>query len=129
PDRYLGPGGELDLPRIFGGQVLAQALVAAARTVEPAKAAHSLHGYFLRAGDPHDPVEYQVERVRDGRRLASRSVAAWQGGNRLATMTASFAATAGGVEHQRAAPRTPPPESVPTLAEASQAWGGLTGSW
>jgi acyl-CoA thioesterase-2 len=126
-DAFLGRRAALGLPRIFGGQVLAQGLVAAARTVT--KPAHSLHAYFLRAGDPEQPVEYRVGRLRDGRRLASRSVSAEQGGTVIATMIASFADTTGTVAHQRRPPTAVPPTDLPTLEEATRAWGGLSPSW
>jgi acyl-CoA thioesterase II len=128
-DVFVGARGELGLPRIFGGQVLAQALMAAARTVPDARPAHSLHGYFLRGGDPRHPVTYAVERIRDGRRLASRTVSAYQGEVTLATAMISFADTTGTINHQRPAPVTVPVETVPSLAFVSEAWGGLGPSW
>jgi acyl-CoA thioesterase-2 len=127
-DVFLGARGRLNLTHLFGGQVLAQGLMAAARTVT-AKTAHSLHAYFLRAGDPSLPVEYRVQRLRDGRRFAGRTVSAEQRGTMIATMTVSFADTSGGVAHQRPAPAAVPVEQVPTLADAAQAWGGLGPSW
>jgi acyl-CoA thioesterase-2 len=91
--------------------------------------AHSLHAYFLRAGDPDEPISYHVDRVRDGRQLSCRSVSANQHGRPIATMTASFAAPSDGVTHQISPPRTPPPEQVTTLVEAAQEWGGLHPVW
>jgi acyl-CoA thioesterase II len=128
-DTFRGERGELNLPRIFGGEVLGQGLMAAAATVDPAKTAHSLHAYFLRAGQPDEPVTYRVTRLRDGRRFAVRSITADQHGSVLATMTASFADTAGGVTHQRRPPAAPAPDQLATLTEASEAWGGLGPSW
>jgi acyl-CoA thioesterase II len=128
-DRFIGTSLPMHLPRIFGGQVLAQALIAADRTVAAGKVAHSLHAYFLRAGDPDVPVEFAVERVRDGRQLSCRSVAAIQHGRPIATMTTSFAAPSGGVTHQVSPPVTPPVEGVITLTEAAVAWGGLHPVW
>lgn len=128
-DVFTGTRGDLGLPRVFGGQVLAQALMAAARTVPADRPAHSLHAYFLRGGDPLHPVRYAVERVRDGRRLSSRAVRAFQGGATLATVTVSFADTAGALAHQRPAPVTVPVEQVPSLTQISQEWGGLGPYW
>jgi acyl-CoA thioesterase-2 len=119
----------MNLSHVFGGQVLAQALVAAGRTTSPSRSANSLHGYFLRAGDPMLPIEYAVGIVRDGRRMATRSVSAIQEGREIATMLCSFAATEGSVTHAVPPPRTGPPESAPTLAENAAAWGGLHEVW
>lgn len=119
----------MNLQHLFGGQVLAQALLAAGQTVDPAKSVHSLHGYFLRAGDPRAPIEYTVDRVRDGRRLACRAVSARQGGKPIATVLTSFAETSGGVEHQVRRPAGPGPDELPELTEAALRWGGLGPSW
>ena len=127
-DAFVGARVAMGLPRVFGGQVLAQALVAAGRTV-PEKTAHSLHAYFLRAGDPGEPIRYDVQRVRDGRRLSCRTVTAHQHGRSIATVTMSFAATSGGVAHQIPAPASIPAPQVPTLAESASAWGGLGPAW
>ena len=128
-DRWSGPTVVMGMPRVFGGQVLAQALVAAGQTVPSPKTAHSLHAYFLRAGDPEQPIEYQVERVRDGRRLSCRSVSASQHGRPIATMMCSFADTTGGVSHQLPPPDAPDAGTVPTLSESAEAWGGLGPAW
>lgn len=129
PDRFRGDSIVMGMPRVFGGQVLAQALVAAGRTVAPAMPAHSLHAYFLRAGDPHRPIDFDVTHVRDGRRLSVRSVVARQGERVLATMTASFAAAGEGVTHQVPPPPLADPETLPTLAEHAANWGGLSEAW
>ncbi len=76
--------------RVFGGQVLGQALVAAGRTVEEGRTAHSLHGYFLLAGDPAHPIIYEVERIRDGGSFTTRRVKATQHGRAIFAMSASF---------------------------------------
>ena len=89
--------------RIFGGQVLAQALVAARRTVEE-RSAHSLHAYFLRPGDPRRPILYEVDRIRDGRSFTTRRVVAIQGGEAIFNMSVSFQAEEDGFEHQRDRP-------------------------
>ena len=103
--------------RVFGGQVLAQALVAAQRTVEAA-AAHSLHAYFILAGDPRIPIVYQVERVRDGRSFATRRVVAVQHGRPIFIMSASFHVAEDGLDHQMALPEgVPPPDEVPAPHE------------
>src|SRR5882672_1458586 len=86
--RGLSPPGRLQ--RVFGGQVLGQALVAAARTVEEARPCHSFHAYFLRAGDPRVPILYEVDRSRDGGSFTSRRVVAIQHGAQIFTMAASF---------------------------------------
>ncbi|HQZ85748.1 MAG: acyl-CoA thioesterase [Actinomycetota bacterium] len=100
--------------RAFGGQVAAQALIAAGRTVEePDRAVHSLHGYFLRAGRTNDPIVYLVERVRDGRSFSTRRVKAIQYGETIFTMSASFAIDEPTLSHQAAAPDVPGPDEVP----------------
>ena len=127
-DAFIGARVTMGLPRVFGGQVLAQALIAAGSTVLD-KTAHSLHAYFLRAGDPGAPIGYDVQRVRDGRRLSCRTVTAPQHGKPIATVTVSFAATAGGVTHQIPAPASTSAAQVPTRAESAASWGGLGPAW
>ena len=90
-DCYEGIGVERLRPRTFGGELIAQALVAAARTAE-GRECHALHVSFVAPGNPTSPVEYRVRRVRDGRRFAQRLVSAWQGGRELVLATASFTA-------------------------------------
>jgi acyl-CoA thioesterase-2 len=128
-DHYRGCCPEVGWPHLFGGHVLAQGLIAAARTVDAGKSAHSLHAYFLRAGDPRQPVDYVVTRLRDGRRLSARSVSALQDGKPIAMLITSFAATTGAIAHQVPAPDCPGPDELPTFSEAAQAWGGLGPSW
>lgn len=89
-DRFEGRCVERDRRRMFGGELLAQAIVAADRTVKD-RACHALHAHFLLPGDPAQAVEYRVRRVRDGRRLALRQVSAWQGGREILLATVSFA--------------------------------------
>ncbi len=103
--------------RVFGGQVIAQALAAATRTVESEKAAHSLHGYFLRPGDPSLPILYTVDRIRNGKSFATRRVAAIQRGEAILSMDASFHLAEDGVSHQVAMPDVPPPEGLQTDQE------------
>ena len=105
--------------RIFGGQVVAQSLVAAARTVD-GQLAHSLHGYFLRPGDPSVPVLFTVDRIRDGRSFTTRHVVARQKGRAIFNMSVSFQQHESGYEHQMPLPDAPDPESLPTRAELVQ---------
>ncbi len=97
--------------RVFGGQVLGQALVAAQRTVED-RLCHSLHAYFLRAGDPKTPILYEVDRSRDGQSFTARRVVAIQKGQQIFTMSASFQVPEAGMEHQVPMPDVPEPESL-----------------
>jgi acyl-CoA thioesterase II len=98
--------------RIYGGQVIAQALVAAGRTAT-GRGAHSLHAYFLRPGDPLEPVLYRVERVRDGKSFATRRVSALQRDVAIFEMSASFHRSESGDEHHTPMPAAPSPESLP----------------
>jgi acyl-CoA thioesterase-2 len=102
--------------RVFGGQVLGQALVAAYRTVED-RVCHSLHAYFLRGGDPTVPILYEVDRSRDGKSFTARRVVAIQHGHPIFTLSASFQVPEEGFEHQVPMPEAPPPETLPTEAE------------
>ncbi|MGW6754103.1 acyl-CoA thioesterase [Streptomyces sp. NPDC055006] len=97
----------------FGGQVAAQALRAAGRTVEPDRPAHSLHGYFLSAGDLGQPMRYEVERLRDGRSYCARRVTAVQHGRPVFTLSASFKKAEVTPEHQQPMPVVPAPEELP----------------
>ena len=108
-------------PRIFGGLVAAQSLIAACRTVE-GRVAHSLHGYFLREGDTSVPVIYHVDRIRDGRSFATRRVVAKQHGKAIFNMAVSFQAPEEGLEHQAPMPDAPPPETIPTNEERLRAY-------
>ncbi|MFF0387455.1 acyl-CoA thioesterase [Kitasatospora sp. NPDC004615] len=99
--------------RAFGGQVAAQALTAAGRTVEAARRVHSLHGYFLRPGDPRRPIVYQVDRARDGNSYATRRVTAVQRGEAIFTMSASFKRPESSGDRQRTMPPVPGPEELP----------------
>lgn len=103
--------------RVFGGQVIGQALVAAVRTVEDERSTHSLHGYFLRPGDPKIPIIYDVERIRDGRSFCTRRIVGIQHGEAIFSMTASFHKPEEGFEHQFSMPDVPPPEELPSEAE------------
>ncbi len=104
--------------RVYGGQVLGQALVAASRTVEDeTRTAHSLHGYFLRPGDTTIPILYQVDRIRDGRSFTTRRVVAIQRGRAIFNMSASFQVAESGLEHQTPMPTVSPPEDCPNQQE------------
>ena len=98
--------------RVYGGQVIGQALVAASRTVEDhARAAHSLHGYFLRPGDTNIPILYSVDRIRDGKSFTTRRVVAIQRGEAIFNMSVSFQVLETGLEHQSQKPNVPQPEA------------------
>jgi acyl-CoA thioesterase II len=104
--------------RVFGGQVAGQALVAAGRTVEPDRAVHSLHSYFVRPGDPDVPIIYDVERIRDGRSFTTRRVRAVQHGEVIFALAASFQLPQPGIEHSEPGPTgVPAPEELPDLGE------------
>ncbi len=105
------PGGH----RVFGGQVLGQALAAAYATVE-GRQVHSLHAYFLRAGDPDHPIVYEVDRSRDGKSFSSRRVVAIQHGEQIFHMSASFQVRARpAIDRQAEMPKVPDPESLPDM--------------
>ena len=110
-DRFIGRSPDMGWARVYGGQVVAQALVAAARTV-PRRSPHSLHAYFLLAGDPGEPILFGVERVRDGRSFSTRRVTASQRGEPIFVLSASFQIAEDGPEHQTPAPEAPPPEQI-----------------
>ena len=104
--------------RVYGGQVLAQAAVAAMRTVDTRRHIHSLHGYFLRPGEVGLPITFGVERIRDGRSFSARRVHAYQQGRTILSMIASFQLPAGGLDHHDRMPEgIPDPESLPSLRE------------
>jgi len=117
-DVFVGISHPVSLTRIFGGQVAAQALVAAGRTVQPDRLVHSLHAYFLRPGDPRTPVEYRVERMRDGRGFSVRRVLAHQHGRVTFAMSASFhMPEAAPIEHTITSPDVPAAEDLPSLQQ------------
>lgn len=100
--------------RVYGGQVIGQAMAAAVRTVEPSRLAHSLHAYFLLPGDPKVPIIYDVDRMRDGKSFTTRRVTARQHGHPIFSMLVSFHAQEEGLTHQAQMPDVPPPEKLPT---------------
>lgn len=103
--------------RVFGGQVAAQALTAAGRTVTADRRVHSLHAYFLRPGDPAVPIVFEVDRTRDGQSFTTRRVVAIQHGKPIFTLSCSFQLNQAGVDHGDPMPSVPAPESLPTFAE------------
>lgn len=109
---YRGTNRDLGTGRVFGGQVFAQALVAARRTVDAPREAHSVHAYFLREGDLKAPIVYFVDRPRDGGSFTSRRVTAIQHGEAIFHLSASFHRQESGLEHQSVMPDVPPPESL-----------------
>lgn len=122
PDREIYEGRSQWQPhgRVFGGQVLAQTIIAAGRTLgddESTRAIHSLHGYFVRPGDVRKPIRFSVERMRDGRSFSTRRVHAMQDGQVILAMTASFQDPAGGMDHQEPMPDAPAADEFPTVAD------------
>jgi acyl-CoA thioesterase-2 len=115
PDRFRGDSMYKHWRRVYGGQVVAQAMVAAFRTVE-VRTAHSLHAYFVRMGNPSIPIDYMVSHIRDGRSFSTRSVVATQADEAIFTMTISFHNGEPGLEHQSDMPRVPMPEALPDEA-------------
>jgi len=115
---YRGRSPKESWQRVFGGQTIAQALVAAQRTVEPDRHVHSLHGYFMRPGDTTVPIVYEVDRIRDGGSFATRRVVAIQHGQAIFSLEASFQVDETGLEHQIPIPAdVPPPDSLKSQSE------------
>ncbi len=120
---FVGQSQQQPHGRVFGGQVLAQSVIAAGRTVEGVghdapRPIHSLHGYFVRPGDDQHAIRFAVERIRDGRSFSTRRVHAIQYGVPILSMIASFQEPAGGLDHQDAMPPAPDPDSLPGQADA-----------
>ncbi len=111
-DLFRGQSADPGWTRVYGGQVVAQALMAASRTVRADRLAHSLHAYFLRPGDPQAPIVYRVERERDGTSFATRRVSAIQHGRQIFTLTASFQLAETGFDHAAAMPRATAPDKL-----------------
>jgi acyl-CoA thioesterase-2 len=140
---FRGAAPATQLQRTFGGQVAGQALMAAGRTVgkdavparpEPLplpgpRHVHSLHAYFLHAGDPATPIVYDVERVRDGRSFSTRRVIAVQHGRPIFVLSASFQVPEPGLDHADPAPDAPHPDEVPTMEERIAAAGRPATAW
>jgi acyl-CoA thioesterase-2 len=116
---FRGRSPQVGWQRVFGGQVIGQALVAATRTVE-GRPPHSLHAYFLLAGDPKVPIIYEVDRIRDGKSFTTRRVVAIQHGQAIFSMSVSFHGDEDGLDHQMAMPDVPKPEALPGEAEIKE---------
>jgi acyl-CoA thioesterase-2 len=116
---FRGRSPAVTWQRVFGGQVIGQALVAACRTVE-GRPPHSLHAYFLLPGDPKVPIVYAVERLRDGKSFSTRRVIATQHGHPIFSMAASFHADEEGFDHQAKMPDVPKPDDLPTESDVKQ---------
>jgi acyl-CoA thioesterase II len=125
---FLGRSQKMPHGRVFGGQVLAQCVIAAGRTVadiddgDGARSIHSLHGYFMRPGDDTRPIRFAVERMRDGRSFSTRRVHAIQDGLPILSMIASFQEASGGLDHQDPVPAVPRPDDLPSLGDL---YGGI----
>lgn len=120
---FRGQSQDLGWGTVFGGQVLGQALSAAAQTVPDDRHVHSMNAYFLRPGNVSKPIVYHVDRIRDGGSFTTRRVVAVQSGEAIFNLAASFQKFEDGLEHHDAMPDTPPPESVPTEQERALAMG------
>ena len=114
---FRGVSWKDDRPRVFGGQVAGQALVAAGRTVDGERVVHSLHAYFLRPGDPSVPIIYEVDRIRDGKSFTTRRAVAIQHGEAIFTLAASFHVPEEGFDHGIPMPEAPSPETLPRADE------------
>jgi acyl-CoA thioesterase-2 len=114
---FRGRSPDEEQQRVFGGQVAAQALVAAGRTVDADRPVNSLHAYFLRPGDPNVPIVYEVDRIRDGRSFTTRRVVAIQHGRAIFNLAASFQIVEPGPDHEMPMPDVPRPEDLPTFRE------------
>src|SRR6187397_457622 len=112
---FRGLSPQVGWQRVFGGQVIGQALVAANRTVN-GRLTHSLHAYFLRPGDPSVPIIYNVDRIRDGGSFTTRRVVAVQHGQAIFSLMVSFHNDEAGLEHQAEMPNVAPPEDLPNEA-------------
>src|SRR5438094_2498235 len=115
---FRGRSPQVGWQRVFGGQVIGQALVAACRTVDVAgRPPHSLHAYFLLPGDPRVPIIYEVDRIRDGKSFTTRRVVGIQHGQAIFSMSASFQVLEQGFTHGAAMPRVPSPDELPSEEE------------
>lgn len=117
---FRGVSPKVGWQRVFGGQVIGQALVAAQRTVDEKRRVHSLHGYFMRPGDPEVPIIYEVDRIRDGGSFTTRRVVAIQHGKAIFSMSASFQIIEPGLEHFIDMPQVTPPEKLPSEKELAE---------
>ncbi len=117
---YRGRNPASGWQRVFGGRVVAQALGAVMKTVSVGHHIHSMHGYFMRPGDPSVPILYEVDRIRDGRSFATRRVVAIQHGEAIFSMGASFHIPENGLDHQMEMPDVPQPEDLPSEEELKE---------
>jgi acyl-CoA thioesterase-2 len=111
-DNFRGQSTNAGWSRVYGGQVVAQALMAASKTVPDDRLCHSLHSYFIRPGDPAHPIDYHVDRDRDGQSFTTRRIVALQKGRPIFNMAASFQAVEDGLSHATTAPAVTPPEDL-----------------
>jgi acyl-CoA thioesterase-2 len=125
---YRGVHPAEERQRTFGGQVAAQSLMAAGRTVSHGRV-HSLHSYFLRPGDPTTPILYEVDRIRDGKSFTTRRVVAIQHGRAIYNMQASFHSDEVSINHQVSMPEVPGPETIVSLADRVQEEFGEVDEW
>ncbi|MDO5682805.1 MAG: acyl-CoA thioesterase II [Propionibacteriaceae bacterium] len=123
-DLFRGRNPRTDRQRAFGGQVLAQALMAVGRTVPDDRAVHSMHAYFLRPGKANKPMIFDVENLRDGRSFSARRVLVRQDGAHVLGLTASFHIHEQGLEHQDPQPPAPPPEECRKMSDVMAHLGG-----
>ncbi len=114
---FRGDSRDIGSLNVFGGQVLGQALNAAARTVDDARSTHSMHAYFILPGNMEQPIIYEVDRIRDGRSFTTRRVVAIQGGKPIFNMSASFQIREDGHSHQAEMPDVPEPDGLTTMGE------------
>ncbi len=128
-NRFIGRNMHPGALRVYGGQVLAQAVGAAVATVSEDRVIHSQHAYFLRPGDPRTPIVFEVERARDGGSFSSRRVVALQDGKAILVASMSFQQASRGDEYQRDMPLVPPPESLPNERQLSLEAGRLDESF
>jgi acyl-CoA thioesterase II len=119
-DAFRGYSPETAGKQVYGGQAVAQALVAAQRTVPEDRPVHSLHGYFILAGDPKTPIDFFVERVRDGKSFTTRRCSAKQNGRIIFSLEASFQLREPGLEHAVSPPDVPQPETLPTTSALAE---------
>ncbi len=124
-DVFFGQSQDLGWGRVYGGQVLGQALSAAERTVDSNRLAHSFHSYFLRPGNPAKSIEYRVERTRDGRSFSTRRIRAEQGGRPIFFMAASFQIPEDGLEHQDTAPDIVGPDGLMSFTDLIRQYSEL----
>jgi acyl-CoA thioesterase-2 len=128
-DIFSGCPSGSDLPRVFGGHVLGQALAAAGCTVDRGRRPHSLHAYFLRAGASERPIDYEVSILREGRSFSTREVRARQDAKLIFTMTASFHLDEPGPEYQCSVPSAPPPHTLARNSERPEDWPDIYREW